>query len=134
VHSNPTDPETAGQHFFSRCDELLLGEGLIIQPNIPTVIALVMLGSTFIARGMTSKGWLYTGYAMRMVYDLGLHVDSQEVNKHNFEEIEIRRRVFWGAFACEKLQSLYLGRPPTIWLQDLHVSQDFMDTFEELEP
>ncbi|BCS17182.1 Zn(II)2Cys6 transcription factor [Aspergillus puulaauensis] len=134
VRSNPIDPETAGQQFFSRCHELLLVKGLMTQSSIPTVIAMVMLGSTLIARGMASKGWLYTGYAMRMVYDLGLHYDSQEPNEHNVEEIEIRRRVFWGAFVCEKLQSLYLGRPPTIRLQDVRVSQDFMDTFEELEP
>jgi hypothetical protein len=132
--SEMPDPET-GQRFFTRCDDLLLRQGLLIQSSIPTVIALVMLGSTFIARGMTSKGWLYTGYAMRMIYDLGLHTESHlEVNKYNVEEIEIRRRVFWGAFVCEKLQSLYLGRPPTIRLQDVDVSQDFLDTFEELEP
>ncbi|KAJ5371063.1 uncharacterized protein N7496_007155 [Penicillium cataractarum] len=134
VRSIPADPGTTGQRFFTRCDELLMGEGLLLQSSIPTVIALVMLGSTFIARGMTSKGWLYTGYAMRMVYDLGLHIDSQEAHRHNAEDIEIRRRVFWGAFVCEKLQSLYLGRPPTIRLQDVHVSQNFLDTFEELEP
>ncbi|KAJ5088909.1 hypothetical protein N7456_012525 [Penicillium angulare] len=127
-------PET-GEQFFARCDELLLREGLIIQSSIPTVIALVMLGSTFIARGMTSKGWLYTGYAMRMVFDLGLYIEPHpENNKFNAEEIEIRRRVFWGAFVCEKLQSLYLGRPPTIRLQDVHVSQELLDTYEELEP
>ncbi|KAB8245068.1 fungal-specific transcription factor domain-containing protein [Aspergillus flavus] len=134
VRSNPVDPETAGRCFFNRCQELLLVEGLMTHSSIPTVIALVMLGSTLIARGRTSQGWLYTGHAMRMVYDLGLYFDLQEPNKHNVEEIEIRRRVFWGAFVCEKLQSLYLGRPPTIRLQDVHVSQDFMDTFEELEP
>ncbi|KAE8335269.1 fungal-specific transcription factor domain-containing protein [Aspergillus arachidicola] len=134
VRSNPVDPETAGRCFFNRCQELLLVEGLMTQSSIPTVIALVMLGSTLIARGRTCQGWLYTGYAMRMVYDLGLYFELQEPNKHNVEEIEIRRRVFWGAFVCEKLQSLYLGRPPTIRLQDVHVSKDFMDTFEELEP
>lgn len=133
VRSDPTDPETAGRHFFTRCDDLLLREGLLSQSRIPTIIALLMLGSTFIARGLTSKGWLYTGYALRMVYDLGLNMDSQEVHSQNAEEVEIRRRVFWGAFICEKLQSLYLARPPTIGLQDAHVSRDFMDTFEELE-
>lgn len=132
--SERPDPET-GKRFFARCDELLLREGLIIQSSVPTVVALVMLGSTFVAGGMTSKGWLYTGYAMRMIYDLGLYLEPQlEVNKFNIEEIEIRRRVFWGAFVCEKLQSLYLGRPPTIRLQDVRVSQDLLDTFEELEP
>ncbi|KAI1443755.1 fungal-specific transcription factor domain-containing protein [Annulohypoxylon stygium] len=133
VCDDPRDPNTAGQHFFIRCDELLLREGLITESKIPTVIALIMLGSTFIARGITSKGWLYTGFALRMVYDLGLHVDTQEVNTSNVEEVEIRRRVFWGAFICEKLQSLYLGRPPIIGLRDASVSQDFLDTFEELE-
>ncbi|KAJ5556677.1 hypothetical protein N7494_000592 [Penicillium frequentans] len=124
-----------GQRFFARCDELLLHEGLIIQSSIPTVIALVMLGSTFIASGMTSKGWLYTGYAIRMIYDLGLYLEPPtKANKFNIEEIEIRRRVFWGAFVCEKLQSLYLGRPPAIRLQDVRVSHELLDTFEELEP
>lgn len=132
--SERPDPDT-GQRFFARCEELLLHDGLITQSSIPTVIALVMLGSTFIATGRTSKGWLYTGYAMRMIYDLGLYLEPHhEVNKLNIEEIEIRRRVFWGAFVCEKLQSLYLGRPPTIRLQDVRVSQDLLDTFEELEP
>jgi len=133
VRSDPDNPETAGRHFYDRCDDLLLHGGLLSQSRIPTIIALVMLGSTFNARGLTSKGWLYTGYALRMVYDLELHLDSVAVNAHNVEEVEIRRRVFWGAFICEKLQSLYLGRPPTIRLRDAHVSLDFLDTFEELE-
>ncbi|KAL4733973.1 fungal-specific transcription factor domain-containing protein [Aspergillus similis] len=132
--SEQPDPET-GERFFARCDELLLHGGLLTQSSIPTVIALIMLGSTFIARGMTSKGWLYTGYAMRMIYDLDLHTETGfEISRDNIEQIEIRRRVFWGAFVCEKLQSLYLGRPPTIRLQDVHVPQEFLDTFEELEP
>ncbi|KAL4746821.1 hypothetical protein BDW72DRAFT_210149 [Aspergillus terricola var. indicus] len=132
--SEQPDPE-AGERFFAQCDELLLHGGLLTQSSIPTVIALIMLGSTFIARGMTSKGWLYTGYAMRMIYDLDLHIETGfEISRDNIEQIEIRRRVFWGAFVCEKLQSLYLGRPPTIRLQDVHVPQEFLDTFEELEP
>ncbi|KAL4757922.1 transcription factor domain-containing protein [Aspergillus foveolatus] len=132
--SEQPDPET-GERFFARCDELLLHGGLLTQSSIPTVITLIMLGSTFIARGMTSKGWLYTGYAMRMIYDLDLHTETGvEISRDNIEQIEIRRRVFWGAFVCEKLQSLYLGRPPTIRLLDVHVPQEFLDTFEELEP
>ncbi|KAI1490521.1 fungal-specific transcription factor domain-containing protein [Biscogniauxia mediterranea] len=133
TRSDPTDPESAGQQFFSHCDMLLQRDSLLTRSSIPTVIGLLMLGSTFNARGSTTKAWLYTGYAIRMVYDLGLHLDS-EVNEFNAEEIEIRRRVFWGAFICEKLQSLYLGRPVFIQLRDAHVSWDFMDVFEELEP
>lgn len=130
VRDSPTEPETAGRRFFIRCEKML-GQVLNIS-SIPTIVGLLLLGSTFNARGLTSKGWLYTGYALRMVFDLGLHLDCKEVGG-NAEDIEIRRRVFWGAFICDKLQSLYLGRPVTIQLRDAHASLEFMDTLEEHE-
>lgn len=119
--------------FFDRCEEILAKDSLLIRPGLPTVIGLLLLGSTYNARGETSKGWLFTGYAVRMIYDLGLHLDPQGTTSDP-EEIEIRRRVFWGAFICDKLQSLYLGRPPAINLSDYQVSREFLDTFEENEP
>ena len=132
VRDDPIDPVTAGRRFFRRCDELLAQDLLLIRPTVPTVVGLLLLGSTYNARGETSKGWLYTGYALRMVYDLGLHLDPKETNDDT-EQVEIRRRVFWGAFVCDKLQSLYLGRPVAINLKDSHVSRDFLDTIEERE-
>ncbi|KAF9888596.1 hypothetical protein FE257_008528 [Aspergillus nanangensis] len=132
VRDNPSNASTAGARFFRRCDQLLAEEGLLIRPTVPTVIGLLLLGSSYNARGETSKAWLYTGYALRMVYDLGLHLDPQETTDMA-EEIEIRRRVFWGAFVCDKLQSLYLGRPVAINLRDSRVSRDFLDEFEEQE-
>ncbi|OAA66590.1 nitrogen assimilation transcription factor nirA [Niveomyces insectorum RCEF 264] len=132
VRDDPADPSTAGRRYFRRCDELLAEQGLLLSPSIPTVTALLLLGSTYNARGGTSRGWLFTGYALRMVFDLGLHLDPREGN-HPPEEAEIRRRVFWSAFICDKLQSLYLGRPMTIHLRDAHVSHAFHDTFEEHE-
>jgi hypothetical protein len=132
VRDDPGDPATAGRRFFRRCDELLAQESHLFRPSIPTVIGLLLLGSTFNARGDTSKGWLYTGYALRMVYDLGLHLDPKETND-DAEEVEVRRRVFWGAFVCDKIQSLYLGRPVAMNLRDSHVSREFLDTFEEHE-
>ncbi|KAK2806343.1 hypothetical protein FQN51_007387 [Onygenales sp. PD_10] len=132
VLDDPTDPTSSGRRFFLRCDELLTQQSLLNYSSIPTLVGLLLLGSTYNARGDTSKGWLYTGYALRMVYDLGLHLDSKETTA-NAEELEIRRRVFWGAFICDKLQSLYLGRPMAIHLRDAHVSRNFMDTMEEKE-
>ena len=132
ARDDPSDPMTAGRHFFRRCDELLTKEALLLRPSLPTIIGLLLLGSTFNSRGETSKGWLYTGYALRMVYDLGLHLDPKETTD-NPEEVEIRRRVFWGAFVCDKLQSLYLGRPVAINLRDSQVSHEFLDLYEEKE-
>ncbi|KAH8812437.1 fungal-specific transcription factor domain-containing protein [Xylogone sp. PMI_703] len=132
VRDDFKDPKTAGRRFFRRCDELLSKDSLLAVPSIPTVIGLLLLGSTFISLGETSKGWLYSGYALRMIYDLGLHLDLKPTLK-NAEEVEIRRRVFWGAFISDKLQSLYLGRPTAIHLRDAHVTRHFMDTIEEKE-
>lgn len=133
LRDNPNDPATAGRRFFRRCDDLLIKEGLLTRPHIATIVGLLLLGSTYNARGETSKAWLYTGYALRMVYDLGLHLDPKQTTD-NPEEIEIRRRVFWGAFVCDKLQSLYLGRPVAINLRDSQVSREFLDMYEEHEP
>jgi hypothetical protein len=132
LRDDPSDPLSAGARFFRRCDDLIAAELPFSRPSIPTVIAFLLLGSTYIARGDISKGWSYTGIAMRMVYDLGLHVDCRKPQA-SLEEIEIRRRVFWGAFICDKLQSLYLGRPMAMNLHDNRCPAVFMDTFEELE-
>lgn len=132
VRDDPDDPATAGRRYLRRCDELLIKDSLLIRPDMCTVIGLLLLGSTYNARGETSKGWLYTGYALRMVYDLGLHLDPKETME-NPEDLEIRRRVFWGAFVCDKLQSLYLGRPVAINLRDSQVSHEFLDLYEERE-
>ena len=59
-----------------------------------------------------------------MIMNLGLHLDTDSYatsKKHTPEEVEIRRRLFWGAFVSEKLQSLYLGRPFLIHKSDTHV-------------
>ncbi|KAH7159245.1 fungal-specific transcription factor domain-containing protein [Fusarium sp. MPI-SDFR-AT-0072] len=133
VRDDPDDPSSVGRRFFRRCDELLSSDSLLTRPHISTIVGLVLLGSTYNARGETSKGWLYTGYALRMVYDLGLHLDPKQTTEDP-EEIEIRRRVFWGTFVCDKLQSLYMGRPVAINLRDSQVSREFLDLYEEMEP
>lgn len=122
----------AGSHFFRRCDELINQENLLFNPSLPTVVGLLLLGSSYVARGLTTKGWLLTGYALRMIFDLGLHID-REPTADDAIQIEIRRRIFWGAFICDKLQSLYLGRPFAIKLRDAHVSLELNDIMEENE-
>ncbi|KAI0141235.1 fungal-specific transcription factor domain-containing protein [Xylariaceae sp. FL1272] len=132
LRDDQLDPLSAGGRFFRRCDELITTELTSGRPSIPTIVSLLLLGSTYIARGDVSKGWLYSGLAIRMVYDLGLHIDCRKPDTGQDEQ-EVRRRVFWGAFICDKLQSLYLGRPMAMSLNDNHCPTEFHDTFEELE-
>ncbi|KAM6480527.1 nitrogen assimilation transcription factor nirA [Trichoderma sp. SZMC 28011] len=133
VLDDPTDPSTAGGRFFKRCDELVSSGNLLLSPSLPTIVGLLLLGGTYNAKGMTTKAWLMTGAALRMVYDLGLHL-NHKITLENAEEVEIYRRVFWGAFICDKLQSLYLGRPVAIRPRDAHVSHELNDIMEENEP
>lgn len=126
--------QEVGAEFFRRCDELMSKESILLRPSLATIVGLLLLGSTYVARGVTTKGWLLTGYALRMIYDLGLHVDRKPSNVDNAIEEEVRRRIFWGAFICDKLQSLYLGRPFAIKLRDAHVSLELKDIMEENEP
>lgn len=132
LRDHPDDPLTAGGRFYRRCDELISTESPFGRPSIPTIIAFLLLGSSFVARGEISKGWSYSGFAFRMIYDMGLHIDYHKP-KSRSEDIEIRRRLFWGAFINDKMQSLYLGRPFAMRLEDSHCSDTFMDTFEEYD-
>lgn len=133
VRDDPLDPCTSGGRFMRRCDALLAEESPLEVSSIPTVIGLMLLGTTYFSRGEVSKGWKYCGLAIRMVFDLGLHLDCERPGLSP-EDVEISRRVFWGVFVLDKLQSLYLGRPVSIQLRDAHVSCTFMDTLEENEP
>ncbi|KAH8695634.1 nitrogen assimilation transcription factor nirA, partial [Talaromyces proteolyticus] len=125
-------PQTAGSRFLRRCQELLYRDSLLDSASIPTIVGLLHLGSAYIARGEMSKSWIHTGLAIRMAFDLGLHLDIQ-IPDLDPEEIEIRRRAFWAAFITDKLQCLYLGRPMAIQIRDSHVSTELLDTMEELE-
>lgn len=132
LRDDPSLPQTAGNRFLRRCQELLYVDSLLEQSSISTVVGLLHLGSAYIARGQMSKSWIYTGLAIRMCFDLGLHLDIQTPDL-NPEDVEIRRRAFWAAFITDKLQCLYLGRPVAIQLRDSQVSTELLDMTEELE-
>jgi hypothetical protein len=84
------------QQFRQRVRELL-GDALD-RSEITTIQAmLVMTNSLFALGDERSAAWVYAGIAFRMTIDLGLNVD-QHVQRLSEEDLEIRRRVFWGAF------------------------------------
>ncbi|KAK4143445.1 fungal-specific transcription factor domain-containing protein [Dichotomopilus funicola] len=140
VRRDKNDVRTAGWRFRLRVKELL-GEALD-RPEITTIQALlIMTNSLFALSDERSAAWLYAGIAFRMIVDLGIHVDrpvapSGFVNGNyglSEEDVEIHRRVFWGAFVVDKIQSLYQGRPPSLQDHHTHVPVLFNDKFEELE-
>jgi hypothetical protein len=139
VRSNPSDPQSAGLPFYNRFRALLADN--IDKPSIPTSAALLLCGAALVSYGRPSAGWIMCGIAYRMIIDLGCHmtVDSRP-NDRTSEmallsdlDLEIRKRLFWGAFLTDATQSLYFGRPPCFRASQARVPQLLLDTFEELE-
>ncbi|KAL4894082.1 fungal-specific transcription factor domain-containing protein [Aspergillus ambiguus] len=136
VRKDPDDARTAGWTFRMRVKELL-GSALD-RSEITTIQALLVMTSSLFALGdERSAAWLYAGTAFRMIIDLGMHVDATmlpNMRRLSQEDLEIRRRVFWGAFVVDKIQSLYQGRPASLQHFDTKVLISFLDHYEELEP
>jgi hypothetical protein len=132
LRSDPNDPQTMGAGFYRRFKELLVDE--IDKPSIPTAIALLLSGQCLVAYGKQAGGWVLCGTAYRMIIELGCHlsVDSRfpEVSA-DIVRTEVRRRLYWAAFVIDKVQSLYLGRPPALREVEARVSKELLDTYEE---
>ncbi|KAI1270327.1 fungal-specific transcription factor domain-containing protein [Xylariaceae sp. FL1019] len=108
-----------GEHYLARAKELLLEEMSAPKPRIPTIQGLLILGGRQCAIGKSSEGWLYTGMAIRMLMDIGLHLYLENPRLAELEnltpvELEVRKRLYNSAYVWDKTISLALGRPPVL--------------------
>ncbi|KAK9319952.1 fungal-specific transcription factor domain-containing protein [Lipomyces orientalis] len=105
--------------------------------EITTIQALIIIASPlFMWCDERSTSWLYAGIAFDMIIDLGIHVDVSTLpnsRRLSDEDLEVRRRIFWGAYVKDKVQSLYQGRPARLREIDTNVPLTFLDEYEELE-
>ena len=100
VREDAEDVRTAGRVYRRRVKNLL-GDSLETSEITTIQALLVMTNSLFALGDERSAAWLYAGIALRMLVDLGMHVDSQSLllsRRLADEDLEIRRRVFWAAF------------------------------------
>lgn len=139
VRSNINDPLSAGLPFYERFRALTAE--YIDKPSIPTSTAFLLCGASLVSHGRPSAGWIMCGIAYRMIIDLGCHMAVDPRRKDGTNEIdllsdidlEIRKRLYWGAFMTDATQSLYFGRSPSFRASQARVPQVLLDTFEELE-
>lgn len=139
LRSNPSDPQSSGDQFYHRFRCLLVDE--IDKPSIPTAVGLLLCGATLVSHGRPSAGWVFCGISYRMIIDLGCHfiVDSRCSAKTAKSalltdlELEMRKRLYWGAYMTDATQSLYFGRPPCLRASQARVPHLLLDTHEELE-
>ncbi|KAJ5679445.1 fungal-specific transcription factor domain-containing protein [Penicillium macrosclerotiorum] len=119
-----TYPKSLSDFFADRAKTLLDIE--LDSPCLATVQAMVVLSGHDIGCKRDARGWLYSGMAMRLAFDLGLHIDmSTYVAKGSIstDEAELRRMVFWGAYTLDHHWGFLLGRPFRINMEDVTVDK-----------
>ncbi|KAL1858737.1 hypothetical protein Daus18300_009871 [Diaporthe australafricana] len=112
TRKHPDLPAPLAEFFANRAITLLDLE--LQHPRISTVQALSILSSHEAASTQDTQGWLFSGMAVRLAIDFGLHISSKpyvEAGSMSVEEARGRSVAFWGAFATDHMWGLYLGRP-----------------------
>lgn len=100
----------------------------LVQPSITAVQTFLCLAFYEIGAGNLSKGWAFSGIAFRMAQDLGFQKDPEtwsildsSLNTH--EDVEVRRRIYWGCYISDKLISFILGRPVQLLFNEAAVHE-----------
>ncbi|KAK4124498.1 hypothetical protein N657DRAFT_680477 [Parathielavia appendiculata] len=96
--------------------------------GIPSVQALLMLADLECGVGRDTTGWMYSGMANRLAFDIGLHANTTGAGLSELE-IHTRRQVMAACVIFDRKCALLLGRPTAIKAQDIGV--DVLPTVTE---
>ena len=136
----PVPVTLSSAEFMAKATEVArisLGMDTMKPSSIPTIQALLQQSAREIASGRSSQGWLYSGMAFRMAFDMGIHLPSDKlqafVKSLSEEDIEIRKRLFWSCYSWDKTVSIYLGRMPNFLCDTDGVPMTFMDDFSDTD-
>ena len=99
--------------FFKRAKTLVLSS-LFQAASIDLVQGLLLMGQYLHSSLELDNSCTVVGLAIRMAQSLGLHLDSSLSNLKVVDQ-EVRKRVWWGCFVVDRLLSMKVGRPPTIY-------------------
>ncbi|KAJ5683446.1 hypothetical protein N7462_006611 [Penicillium macrosclerotiorum] len=131
----PNLPESLIDFFATRSKALLEVE--MDSPTLSTVQSLGILSGVEALLTRDARGWLYSGMAMRLATDLGLHIDATpftETGLMDTGEARLRSQTFWGTYIHERMWSLYLGRPESIDQIDISVQQPSSHIVQPTDP
>ncbi|KAJ4173349.1 hypothetical protein NW754_012356 [Fusarium falciforme] len=85
--------------------------------GIPSVQALLLLGDLECGVGRDNTGWMYSGMANRLAFDIGLHLDC--TSKMSEQDTKIRNMAMQACVIYDRYWGLFLGRPLAIKSQDV---------------
>ncbi|KAK5024924.1 hypothetical protein LTS07_008302 [Exophiala sideris] len=106
-----------------RAEEAL--EKDLLNPSLTTIQSLILLSVLDCCVSNDSRGWMRSGNACRLAFDLGLHQEWSHLPNSQLSpiDLEVRRVIFWACFGFDRLWGVYLGRPPTIKLTDVFLKR-----------
>jgi hypothetical protein len=122
--SERNNPSTQGDLFYNRARRLV--DDFLDVPRISTVIALLYMAlydcdhipQSGATRVRSSRAWMYSGMAIRMCFELGLHTANYSSQMSQCD-IELRKRVLWTCFVMDKLESCTMERPWMLKSKDI---------------
>ncbi|KAI7498850.1 hypothetical protein KC357_g256 [Hortaea werneckii] len=129
-----TFPRTLADFFAERTKTLLELE--LDSPSVSTIQALLLLSSHEAGNQRIARSWLYGGMAMRLCFDIGLHIDSTPYVDHGVmsaTESQARQTAFWASYVMNYRMSFSLGRPFTLDGSEITVKKPTPDTFSYTE-
>ncbi|KAL2174793.1 fungal-specific transcription factor domain-containing protein [Thermothelomyces heterothallicus CBS 202.75] len=96
----------------------MLGAELERPGGVPSVQALLLLADLECGVGRDATGWMYSGMANRLAFDIGLHVNTTAASMSELER-QTRRQVMTSCVMFDRKWALLLGRPTAIKTQDI---------------
>jgi hypothetical protein len=88
-------------------------------PSTEIVFALLLIAYSEFADDRDSGLWAWSGMAIRMCYDLGLHKANSDTHTLSGSESSFGRNVFWSVVCLDRIISCGTGRMTTI--PDSHI-------------
>ncbi|CAG8509341.1 157_t:CDS:2 [Ambispora leptoticha] len=117
ISSRFIDQPAVRDGFFERAKELLKDE--FDDAQLSTLQALLIMAA-YQQGAKNSRTWIYTGLAIRIAQDMGLHRDSAKWSLDE-KQTEVRKRVWWSCYMSDRFISAGLGRPMIINESDCDV-------------
>ncbi|GES79092.1 fungal-specific transcription factor domain-domain-containing protein [Rhizophagus clarus] len=106
-------------------------------PSVEHVQGLILITIHMYGIGKGPRAWMYTGMAVRMAQELGLHKVDETKHKLSSEgffiQNEVRRRTFWACFRLDRFAACALGRPTLIDEDDCDVRLPCNESIWSLE-
>ncbi|KAI5961006.1 uncharacterized protein KGF55_004273 [Candida pseudojiufengensis] len=114
------------KEYYKEAKALLLQS--LSQPSITSLQSFMLLAFFDICNGSNSSGWMLSGNAMRMGFDIGFQLNPEVwfvKSKESLDELDvaIRSRIYWGCYMADHFISLVLGRPSILKMSDASIPE-----------